>query len=220
MRFLCWCFIFTINVVLGPAYSEKLPDRCFKEPEAGRCRAYQPTWYFDTKFSSCRMFIYGGCGGNDNQFPSEKKCQSVCLPSWQPKRICSAKPKHGHGKVPPNFWYFDSGSATCQRYKSGLSERRVNKYPSCEKCMAACTTGRTEKVVCSRPPYPQKCALGPRWFFNSSLRTCQWLPHGTCATSANKFQKCLTCMARCTNFNEKDTCHAILKEALGHKKPG
>nr|XP_054927942.1 amblin-like [Dermacentor andersoni] len=139
MRFLCCCFIFTVNVVLDLAYSEKAPDRCFQQPETGNCRAYQPTWYFDSKFSRCKMFIYGGCGGNDNQFTSEKKCLSVCLPSSPQKRVCSPKPKPGRCKIPSNFWYFEPGSATCHRYKRGVCERGANKYPSCDKCMATCT---------------------------------------------------------------------------------
>ncbi|XP_037499630.1 papilin-like isoform X2 [Rhipicephalus sanguineus] len=57
----------------------KKPKRCKELPEKGHCRAFMPTWYFDFRLQLCRIFIYGGCGGNDNQFSSEKKCQEVCL---------------------------------------------------------------------------------------------------------------------------------------------
>ncbi|XP_075555475.1 amblin-like [Dermacentor variabilis] len=119
--------------------SESRPARCTMPPEAGNCRAHIPTWYFDPTISRCRMFIYGGCGGNENQFSSEKKCQKVCLQSWERMRVCSPKPKRGLCNNDATFWYFDPAAPTCHRYKRGLCEQGANKFQSCDKCMAMCT---------------------------------------------------------------------------------
>lgn len=53
-------------------------DVCWAEAETGPCRAMLPRWYFDRHVGACAQFIYGGCGGNRNNFESEEYCQSVC----------------------------------------------------------------------------------------------------------------------------------------------
>lgn len=44
----------------------------------GPCRAVMPRWYFDLSKGKCVRFIYGGCGGNRNNFESEDYCLAVC----------------------------------------------------------------------------------------------------------------------------------------------
>nr|XP_054928140.1 thrombin inhibitor hemalin-like [Dermacentor andersoni] len=135
--------------------SETRPARCYTPPESGNCRAYIPTWYFDPKFSKCRVFVYGGCGGNENQFRSEKECQSLCLPSSERRRVCSPKPKRGLCNTHSYFWYFHPGSTTCRRYRHGLCDRGSNKFLSCERCMATCTNmdfrQRCRSLIQSQP---------------------------------------------------------------------
>nr|AVM38374.1 KT1 [Eudiplozoon nipponicum] len=42
----------------------------------GMCRASFPRFYFDGK--KCTEFIYGGCGGNANNFQTKAECESTC----------------------------------------------------------------------------------------------------------------------------------------------
>lgn len=44
----------------------------------GRCRASFPRWYFDKDSQTCKMFIYGGCGGNRNNYLLEEECLVQC----------------------------------------------------------------------------------------------------------------------------------------------
>uniref|UniRef100_A0A674PFA1 Amyloid-beta A4 protein n=1 Tax=Takifugu rubripes TaxID=31033 RepID=A0A674PFA1_TAKRU len=55
-----------------------LQDVCWANAETGPCRALLPRWYFDREDGRCAQFIYGGCGGNRNNFESEEYCLSVC----------------------------------------------------------------------------------------------------------------------------------------------
>uniref|UniRef100_A0A8D0G0R7 Amyloid beta like protein 2 n=1 Tax=Sphenodon punctatus TaxID=8508 RepID=A0A8D0G0R7_SPHPU len=51
---------------------------CSQEAMTGPCRAVMPRWYFDMYKKKCIRFIYGGCGGNRNNFESEDYCMAVC----------------------------------------------------------------------------------------------------------------------------------------------
>ncbi|MBN3320002.1 A4 protein, partial [Atractosteus spatula] len=59
---------------------------CSEEAETGPCRAMLPRWYFDSSEGRCAQFIYGGCGGNRNNFESEDYCLSVCGSVHSPKQ--------------------------------------------------------------------------------------------------------------------------------------
>ncbi|PIK59156.1 putative collagen alpha-3(VI) chain, partial [Apostichopus japonicus] len=38
-------------------------------------------WFYDPSTDKCSKFIYHGCGGNQNKFLSQKRCQRVCSAS-------------------------------------------------------------------------------------------------------------------------------------------
>lgn len=52
-------------------------DPCKQEPGVtGLCKAYIPRWTFNGK--TCEKFVYGGCGGNENNFNSLQECLKTC----------------------------------------------------------------------------------------------------------------------------------------------
>ncbi len=53
-------------------------ERCNLPSEPGLCKAYFPSYYYDTATQSCKQFIYGGCGGNSNRFASQDECINTC----------------------------------------------------------------------------------------------------------------------------------------------
>ncbi|XP_035422057.1 collagen alpha-3(VI) chain isoform X10 [Cygnus atratus] len=55
-------------------------DICRLQKEEGTCRDFVLKWYYDPKTKSCARFWYGGCGGNENRFNTQKECEKVCLP--------------------------------------------------------------------------------------------------------------------------------------------
>ncbi|KFQ16294.1 Amyloid-like 2, partial [Leptosomus discolor] len=58
--------------------SSDMKSVCSQEAVTGPCRAVMPRWYFDPNKRKCVRFIYGGCGGNRNNFESEEYCMAVC----------------------------------------------------------------------------------------------------------------------------------------------
>ncbi|TWW80990.1 amyloid-beta A4 protein isoform X1 [Takifugu flavidus] len=54
---------------------------CWAQAESGPCRAMLERWYFNPKKRRCVPFLFGGCGGNRNNFESEEYCLAVCSSS-------------------------------------------------------------------------------------------------------------------------------------------
>ncbi|XP_030310048.1 collagen alpha-3(VI) chain isoform X5 [Calypte anna] len=55
-------------------------DICQLQKDEGTCREFMLKWYYDPKTKSCARFWYGGCGGNENRFNTQKECEKVCVP--------------------------------------------------------------------------------------------------------------------------------------------
>lgn len=60
-----------------------LDEICALEPLNGNgrftCFAYFPRYFHNSTTKSCEIFIYGGCGGNDNKFGTKDECEQFCL---------------------------------------------------------------------------------------------------------------------------------------------
>uniref|UniRef100_A0A4W5JUW1 Amyloid-beta A4 protein n=1 Tax=Hucho hucho TaxID=62062 RepID=A0A4W5JUW1_9TELE len=74
----------TTTTTTTESVEEVVREVCWANAETGPCRAMLARWYFDREEGHCAQFIYGGCGGNRNNFESEEYCLSVCMPTAAP----------------------------------------------------------------------------------------------------------------------------------------
>lgn len=65
-----------------PKVEPRPTSRCHHEPEAGRCKAKKTRWYYSSMYNTCLPFVYGGCGGNKNNFRSKRACMKRCEDEW------------------------------------------------------------------------------------------------------------------------------------------
>jgi len=63
-------------------------DACTAPQEAGECDAYFPSFWHDPKTNSCVPFVYGGCGGNANRYPSREACMQACAAASDDPDTC------------------------------------------------------------------------------------------------------------------------------------
>uniref|UniRef100_A0A8C6XCC6 BPTI/Kunitz inhibitor domain-containing protein n=1 Tax=Naja naja TaxID=35670 RepID=A0A8C6XCC6_NAJNA len=54
-----------------------LPQKCKLPPKKGRCNEDFENFYYDHNSNMCKTFIFGGCGGNKNNF-TFNQCNKAC----------------------------------------------------------------------------------------------------------------------------------------------
>ncbi|KAH9279199.1 Kunitz-type serine protease inhibitor [Echinococcus granulosus] len=69
---------FALFLLVVISYSEARIDPCKQPIKAGMCLGYFPKWGMNQETGQCEEFIYGGCGGNMNQFDSKEQCELLC----------------------------------------------------------------------------------------------------------------------------------------------
>lgn len=55
-----------------------LNELCGFVLEIGWCKVFKFMYYFDVSVDMCKLFNYGGCGGNVNKFEIKGLCEYVC----------------------------------------------------------------------------------------------------------------------------------------------
>ena len=48
-------------------------------PNGGSCKAYFHMYFYNKSSGNCEIFIYGGCGGNSNNFSTKEECEKNCI---------------------------------------------------------------------------------------------------------------------------------------------
>ncbi|XP_043837407.1 PI-actitoxin-Axm2b-like [Dromiciops gliroides] len=71
----------TLLVLLFTLWTElkAISGLCKAQEDQGFCRGYFLRWYYNRKSKKCEPFIYGGCGGNANNFHSKMQCIGKCM---------------------------------------------------------------------------------------------------------------------------------------------
>ncbi|XP_055958614.1 uncharacterized protein LOC126808776 isoform X1 [Patella vulgata] len=68
-------------------------DVCSILQDSGMCFGYMPRWFFNKENGRCEEFIFGGCGGNDNNFNTQEECCNSCGANGCKKDECPAVKK-------------------------------------------------------------------------------------------------------------------------------
>ena len=107
---------------------------CNLPSETGLCKAYFPRYYFDEAAGECREFIYGGCGGNANNFETLAECQTTC----QEPQTCHLQKEPGLCKARNRRYYFDEAAGKCRRFIYGGCGGNANNFKTKAECQATC----------------------------------------------------------------------------------
>ncbi len=114
-----------------------LLEKCSSLPEKGLCRGSYERWYFDSKFGTCKTFIYGGCSKNKNNHLSEQECVTNCI---RPKQnaVCLLPKISGNCEQKINSWYYDFKDGKCKKMIYSGCNGNLNRFETLEACEYTC----------------------------------------------------------------------------------
>ncbi|XP_026997135.1 WAP, Kazal, immunoglobulin, Kunitz and NTR domain-containing protein 2 [Tachysurus fulvidraco] len=70
----------------------ELAAPCSLPSVQGPCKSYEPRWAYNHLLKKCQSFVYGGCGGNENNFESKEACEEMCpFPKNHNCKMCKPK---------------------------------------------------------------------------------------------------------------------------------
>lgn len=164
---------------------------CRQPPVIGPCKAAFIRWNFDYEEGVCKEFLFGGCGGNENNFLSEAECRKTCR-SFVPRRR--------------NF----------QRSSFSLESDEANSILTDDVISKLITT---ENDPCSQPISSGRCyAAFPMFAYNSATGACEGLIYGGCGGNGNRFGSLEECKSICVNLNSETIARVrrwVANECLG-----
>nr|XP_045038447.2 kunitz-type protease inhibitor 2-like [Desmodus rotundus] len=146
---------------------------CRVPKRVGSCRASLRRWWYNATGRSCQQFVYGGCGGNDNNYLTEEKCLQTC--AHVTGNTTDDLPTSGKGA--------DSSVPRVPR-RQHVEGPRSDIFRYEEHCMARAVTG------------PCRSSL-PRWYFDVQKNTCDNFIYGGCWGNKNNYLSKEACLRRC-----------------------
>lgn len=188
---------------------------CELPKEQGVCRAHFIRYYFNPSTQKCETFIYGGCGGNKNNFFTKKACEAKCLPKKAidvPK--CEQKPKQGICKGNLERFFYNSTASECQKFIYGGCQSNENNFLTKKLCELDCATKNESSIILESKKFDKKvCHLnsdsGPcfahfeKYFFNKKTRKCELFVYGGCQGNENRFGTEKECQESCSEVNDE-----------------
>ncbi|BFZ03061.1 hypothetical protein BsWGS_06100 [Bradybaena similaris] len=196
------------------------PERCLHKPEQGMCMARIVRLHYDAASNSCVEFVYGGCGGNENNFENLKDCDDICVTEIRTTISddkCSHKPEAGDCRDSFPRLYYDKGSNTCQEFTYSGCGGNTNNFLTLEQCHSECVQNTTQREVdCYAKPDTGTCkALMPRLYYDSQSNLCKQFTYGGCGGNSNNFQTVEECDKACVSMKRTAATYCYLDKQEG-----
>lgn len=189
-------------------------DQCTLKPETGLCKAALTKYFFNSESKKCETFIYGGCGGNANNFETESDCNAKCQKtestSAEEPKNCNLPAKVGPCRARLTRYYFNVETKKCEQFYFGGCQPNGNNFHSQDECEINCYSVQqpTKKEsqtdvspsddVCKQPKVIGPCkALFRRFFFNTETNACESFNYGGCQGNQNNFDAKEECEKKC-----------------------
>lgn len=150
---------------------------CMQLPEVGPGRAAFERYFYNATSVMCEPFIYGGVGGNPNNFETIADCEDFCTPT--------------------DGCMLDDGSFVEEGYSGpGTGENYCNSC-SCAGGALLCTLAICEPVCSLKPEVGMGRAAFERYFYNATSAMCEPFIYGGVDGNPNNFETIQECEDYC-----------------------
>ncbi|CAI5778610.1 papilin-like isoform X2 [Podarcis lilfordi] len=167
-------------------------DICSLPMDPGRCKSYQPMFYYLPSNRTCQMFIYGGCEGNGNRFSTQEQCLRTC----RNPDICKLPEDSGSCNNHKLSYYYNYANKTCERFTYRGCNGNENRFRTLEQCRSTCLYPE----ICKLPADPGPCdAYFPMFYYNHRNQSCLPFVYGGCGGNLNRFETLEGCQQQCRN---------------------
>ncbi|KAL9970277.1 hypothetical protein ACROYT_G022627 [Oculina patagonica] len=118
---------------------------CYFPKDIGPCDGYFPRYYFNYCTQKCEKFIYGGCGGNKNNFVSITDCYKTCpcnqfleIPPVNLDSICYLPKEVGPCKALIPQYFYNKCTRKCELFFYGGCLGNKNNFKTLKECNSKC----------------------------------------------------------------------------------
>jgi len=206
---------------------------CSLPHDSGGCERKEFRYFYNALERRCKLFVYGGCKGNQNNFLSETACVRRCgdeaaiaaLPDLNPQpqlqEIDQCSQVKDEGICPGNVprIYFDQAAKRCLLFSYGGCGGNTNNFLTEDSCISTCggPTGalihaiqlhgglKPRRPICNFPINRGSCqAKLRRFYFDSSDETCKLFVFGGCQGNENNFETMEECVINCGGPSDHD----------------
>ncbi|XP_055847560.1 papilin isoform X2 [Episyrphus balteatus] len=201
--------IAAVKTTAGPPPENAIlsEEKCFQAAEAGDCDEYLHRWFYNAAEGICDQFIYRGCGGNNNNFASEKECEDSC---FYVHSTCSLPPIYGRCTDNTTRWHYDEQSKRCFEFEFSGCRGNRNNFVNEQECMDYCTEYDAETN-----PDENQCNLPLErgsgcndnilsWYYNKESQQCQYFYYAGCNGNENRFESQDQCERKCIKVKKTD----------------
>ncbi|EGT33025.1 hypothetical protein CAEBREN_18581 [Caenorhabditis brenneri] len=133
-----------------PSATPDFSQVCTNDVDAGECNGVFERFAFDAESQDCRAFVYGGCGGNGNNFATLAECRSRCVTAAKksPASTCEADIDVGECAGVFSRFAFDKSINACRSFTYGGCGGNANNFATLQECTSKCVN----RAVCPEPP--------------------------------------------------------------------